>query len=275
MPPPFSVEEIDPRTYNPNVYYSALDAEQQRRSMNAIAKMKRNGKKLSSSRSAKRINYSLADLEAKLYTSQNQNGEENNAIDKPESEKANKFTETELIRSKRRFMELDTENIKDISDVPMLLSTTSGISRDRIDNVTTSLSNTNDSSTTSGLVVNDRVSSNNRFEIPTSVFMSYKSTKLPKIHDERKKSTTRNAALRKAMTSKRKLHTYLETMDQITRSVIFHNVYHKKYFKVLPLITICSICGGYDSISNCVACGDKICSVNCFKVHNETRCTGR
>lgn len=275
MPRPFSVEEIDPRTYNPNVYYSALDAEQQRKSQNAIAKMKKNGKKLSSSRSSKRINYSLADLEAKLYTSQNQNGEENNSLDKSQSERANKFTEMELIRSKRRFMELDTENIKDISDVPMLLSTTSGISRDRIDNITTSLSNTGESGTASGSGASGRGSANIRFEIPPSLLMSYRSTKLPKTQDQKKKSTTRSIALRKVMTSKRKLHTYLETMDHITRSVIYHNVYNKKYFKVLPLITICSICGGYDSLSNCVACSDKICSVHCFKVHNETRCTGR
>ncbi|KAL3230253.1 Vacuolar protein sorting-associated protein 71 [Nakaseomyces bracarensis] len=272
MPRPFSVQEINPKTYNPNIYYSALDAEQQRKSQNAISKNKKNAKKLSSSRSAKRINYSLADLEAKLYTSQNRNGED---IDKSQTEKINKFTETELIRSKRRFMELDTENIKDISDVPMLLSTTSGITRDRIDNVTTALSSTADGNGASGSSTSARGSSNIRFEIPSSVYMSYKSTKLPKSQDQRKKSSTRTIALRKTMSSKRKLHTYLDTLDQVSKSVIFHNVYNKKYFKVLPLITICSICGGYDSLSNCVACGDKICSVNCFKVHNETRCTGR
>ncbi|CAG61178.1 uncharacterized protein GVI51_J11627 [Nakaseomyces glabratus] len=271
MPRPFSVQEIDPRTYNPNIYYSALDAEQQRRSQNAM-KRKKNSNKITSSRNAKRINYSLADLEARLYTAQNK---ENSNEDKSSAEKTNKFSETELIQSKRRFMELDTENIKDIGDVPTLLSSVSGIPRDRIDSVTTAITNAGDQ--TNNSVSAGRGSSNNRFEINSSVFMSYRSTKPPKSKDQAKKksSTNRQLILRKVLTSKRKLHTYLDTLDHVNRSIILHNVYNKKYFKVLPLITICSICGGYDSLSNCVACGDKICSVSCYRTHNETRCTGR
>lgn len=243
------VEEINKKTYDPSVYYTSLDSHAPSHSKS------RANKSLASSRSSKRVNYSLADLENKLYT-QKQDANDNSG-QSGESSILDKFTQQEIIQSKKRYMELDTENQKELVDVPSLLSAITGINRNKIDTT-----NSNPSS----------ARQKNKIEIPKTIHLSYRSTKPPV---PKRKNTNRIVALKKTLSSRRPLQSYLETLDQVNKSIIYHNVANKKYFKVLPVITICSVCGGYDSISSCVQCGNKICSLRCFNLHNETRCLHR
>ncbi|CCD26871.1 Vps71p NDAI_0I03030 [Naumovozyma dairenensis CBS 421] len=263
------VEEIDKKTYNPNVYFTSADP--QSRSSRVNSKRKSSLSSGGSSRSMKRVNYSLADMESKLYTknpddnhSTNDNSN-SNSNDKLNKDMLNKFTQQEIIQSKRRFMELDTENVKDLFEIPTLLSSITGINKDNIGSNSTTIQNT----TTNGSLSR---TNKNKFELPKNFHLNYRSTRLPK---PKRKNTHRLVALKKTLTSKRPLNTYLDTLNQVDRSIILNNVYNKKYFKVLPLITICSICGGYNSISSCVKCSNKICSLRCYRLHNETRCIHR
>lgn len=251
------VEEIDKRTYDPNVYYTSADP--QTRSFRV---KKKNNSAQSNFRSVKRVNYSLSDLEAKLYTQQDSSqSQQELGINKGSTKYVlDRFSQQEIMQSKRRFMELNTENLNDLSEIPSLMSSLTGVNRDKINSDTTTVSQTSSDSTSRA---------RNKFEIPKGLQLSYRSTKKPK---PAKKNTNRIVALKKILISKRQLHTYLDTLSQIDRSVILHNVYNKKYFKVLPLITTCSICGGYNSISSCVKCSDKICSLKCYRMHNEARC---
>lgn len=155
------------------------------------------------------------------------------------------------------------ENQKDILEVPSLLSAMTGINRNKID-ASNSLNAEGDTSSS--------VRHKNKIEVPRTISLSYRSTKPPV---PKRKNTNRIVALKKTLSSKRTLQSYLDTLDQVNRSIIYHNVSNKKFFKVLPVITICSVCGGYDSISSCVHCGSKICSLKCFNLHNETRCIHR
>lgn len=248
---PDLVEEINWKSYNPNVYFTSLEGPSAR--SNRVNKNK--NASISSSRSTKRINYSLADLEAKLYTTSNsnENGSENDTSSSGHTI-SDKYSQSQIIQSKKRFMELDTENVNEQSEVPSLLSTLTGINRDKIES---------SSGTGSGR-------SKNKFDIPKNLDLSYNSTKLPA---QKRKNTNRIVAVKKILSSKRSLQSFVETLDNVNKHVIFNNVYNKKFFKVLPFITICSVCGGTEGISGCVSCGEKICSVNCFKLHNETRCT--
>ncbi|AQZ16713.1 VPS71 (YML041C) [Zygosaccharomyces parabailii] len=251
MPP--TVEEINKKTYNPNVYYTSLDP-QSSSYRNKITKNNKLSSSLSTSRSTKRVNYSLADLEHKLYT-QRQDGDENEETSNNPSV-LDKFTQQEIIKSKKRHMELDTENQCDLTDVPAMLSSITGIKRDKIES--------------SGGAGTTRTK--NKFEMPKNIQLSYRSTKPPV---PKKKNTNRIVALKKTLSSRRPLQSYLDTLDQVNKSIIYHNVTNKKFFKVLPVITVCSVCGGYSSISSCVQCGSKICSLRCFNLHNETRCIHR
>ncbi|CAL9729657.1 vacuolar protein sorting-associated protein 71 [Monosporozyma unispora] len=262
---PRLVEEIDKRTYNPNIYYTSLDP--QTRSYRAKKKVSKTTPS-SQFRSVKRVNYSLADMEAKLYQQQSNNNttatDESTVFKTSTKEALQKFTPQQILQSKRRFMELDTENVQDLSEIPTLLSSITGMNKDKVDSNTTTISHFN----------GDLNLRSNRYkvDIPNSVLVSYRSTKPPK---PKKKNTNRQVALKKILTVRRPFHVYVDSMNQADRSMILQNVYNKKYFKVLPLMTICSICGGFDSISGCVKCGDKICSLNCFNLHNETRCIHR
>ncbi|CCE89707.1 Vps71p TDEL_0A03750 [Torulaspora delbrueckii] len=243
------VEEINKKTYDPSVYYTSLDSQTSSHARSKVSKS------LGSSRSSKRVNYSLADLENKLYTQKQDAADDSNQS--RDSTILDKFTQQEIIQSKKRYMELDTENQKELVDVPSLLSAITGINRNKIDT-----GNSNPSS----------VRQKNKIEIPKTIHLSYRSTKPPV---PKRKNTNRVVALKKTLSSRRPLQSYLETLDQVNKSIIYHNVANKKYFKVLPVITICSVCGGYDSISSCVQCGNKICSLRCFNLHNETRCIHR
>lgn len=257
------VEEIDKRHYNPNIYYTSLDPSA--RSFRSKTKI---GKNITNSqfRSVKRVNYSLADMEAKLYTKKDDetHGDENIEYNASTKEAMSKFTPQQIIQSKRRFMELDTENVQDLVDIPTLLSAISGMNKDKIDSNTTTISHFNQDSSSR--------TNRNKIDIPSNLIVSYRSTKPPK---PKKKNTNRIVALKKVLLSKRSLHTYFDTMNQVERKCVLENVYNKKYFKVLPLITICSICGACDSLTGCVSCQDKICSLKCFNIHNETRCVNR
>ncbi|CAR28028.1 hypothetical protein ZYGR_0N05160 [Zygosaccharomyces rouxii] len=252
---PRQVEVIDKRTYDPNVYYTSLDP-QSSSYRNKITKNNRLSSSLNTSRSTKRVNYSLADLETKLYTTKQDDNDNQQDVNANGGNPTvmDKFTQQEIIKSKRRHMELDTENQSDLSDVPMMLSALTGIKRDKIE------SN------------GGAIRSKNKFEMPKNIHLSYRSTKPP---PPRRKNTNRVVALKKTLSSRRPLQNYWDTLDQVNKSIIYHNVTNKKFFKVLPFITICSVCGGYDSISSCVQCGSKICSLRCFNLHNETRCLHR
>ncbi|QLG72769.1 hypothetical protein HG535_0D04780 [Zygotorulaspora mrakii] len=249
------VEEIDKRTYDPNVYFTSHDPASLSRSRSRVSKPN------ASSRSTKRINYSLADLENKLF---NQQREPNNESSNPGHNDTNlnmldKFTQKEVLQSKKRCLELDMENQKDIVEVPSLLSTITGVDRNKIE-------------VSSGSNGTGVIRHKNKIEVPKNIHLSYRSTKPPV---PKRKNTNRIVALKKTLSSRRTLQSYLETLDQVNRSIIYHNVSNKKFLKVLPVITICSVCGGYDSISSCVHCGSKICSLRCFNLHNETRCIHR
>lgn len=254
------VEEINKKTYDPNVYYTSSDLEHS--SSRFKSKVT---KSLTSSRSTKRVNYSLADLENKLYT-QKQDLDDANPSNTSNDTGLNildKFTQQEIIQSKKRYMELDTENQNDIIDVPSLLSAMTGLNRNKIDSTNGNSGNSGSSSS---------VRNKSKLEIPKNIGVSYRSTKPP---TPKRKNTNRIVALKKTLSSRRPLQSYLDTLDQVNKSIIYHNVSNKKFFKVLPVITICSVCGGYDSISSCVQCGSKICSLSCFNLHNETRCIHR
>lgn len=265
------VEEIDKRTYDPLIYRTSIHGEG--RSNRRQDHRNKNG--VGGARSqARRINYSLADMEARLYTQQLSEGDGavlqsngNGVVDTGMFE--NRFTEQEWLQSARRCLELDTENIGQWSESSVLLSGITGVPRDRIESMTASMAK---STSHPGLTGGPGGSSHARFEVPPSVGLSYKSTKPP---PKKRKNTNRIISLKKVLSSRRSLSAYLDTLDQINRSVILRNVYNKKFFKVLPLITVCSICGGYESLSSCVNCQDKICSLKCYNVHNETRCTSR
>ncbi|QLQ78279.1 hypothetical protein HG537_0A05260 [Torulaspora globosa] len=246
------VEEINKKTYDPNVYYTSLDSQV---ASHARTKVNKNSNVY---RSTKRINYSLADLESKLYT-QRQDVEDSSASN--QGSILDKYTQQQIIQSKKRCMELDTENQKDLIDVPSLLGAITGIHRNRID--------TGGATAAGG---GSSIRHKNKIEIPKNIHLTYRSTKPPM---PKRKYTNRVVALKKTLSSKRSLQSYLETLDQVNKSIIYHNVTNKKFFKVLPVITICSVCGGYDSISSCIHCGSKICSLRCFNLHNETRCVHR
>lgn len=246
------VEEINKKTYDPNVYYTSLD------SRNASHARSKVNKSSSAYRSTKRVNYSLADLENKLYA-QRQDTEDTS--DTSETPIQDRYTQQQIIQSKKRYMELDTENQKDLVDVPSLLSAITGINRNRIDSASNTAGNGGSS-----------IRHKNKIEIPKNIHLTYRSTKPPV---PKRKNTNRIVALKKTLSSRRSLQSYLDTLDQVNKSIIYHNVINKKFFKVLPVITICSVCGGYDSISSCVQCGSKICSLRCFNLHNETRCVHR
>lgn len=247
------MEEINKKTYNPNVYYTTLDP-QSSSYRNKITKNNKLSSSLSTSRSTKRVNYSLADLEHKLYTQRQDVNDNEETSNNPSV--LDKFTQQEIIKSKKHHMELDTENQCDLTDVPAMLSSITGIKRDKIES--------------SGGAGTTRTK--NKFEMPKNIQLSYRSTKPPV---PKRKNTNRIVALKKTLSSRRPLQSYLDTLDQVNKSIIYHNVTNKKFFKVLPVITVCSVCGGYSSISSCVQCGSKICSLRCFNLHNETRCIHR
>ena len=265
------VEEIDKKTYNPNLYYTSADP--QTRSYRTKPK-NHNANIHSQFRSVKRVNYSLADLEARLYSRPDESQQQKNTVSEHDSiveggttkGYLDRFTQQQIIQSKRRFMELNTENYGDLSDLPTLLSSLTGMNEGKIELNSTSLSR--GAVEASGSSRSSRV----KFEIPRDVSELYDSTKPRKMQ---RKSTGRAAAVKKILSSKRQLHTYLDTLSEVDRSVILRNVYNKKYFRVLPLITVCSICGACRSISSCIRCGDKICSLKCYRIHNDTRCTRR
>ncbi|EDO14865.1 hypothetical protein Kpol_363p5 [Vanderwaltozyma polyspora DSM 70294] len=246
------VEEINWRTYNPNVYFTSIDGPSTR--SNRVSKKTANA---SASRSTKRVNYSLADLEARLYTASNENedGKDNDQTSSNSGMLAEKYTEAQIIQSKKRFMELDTENFSEQSEVPGLLSSLTGISKDNIESSSGGGSN---------------IRHKNKFDIPKNLDLSYRSTKPT---STKRKNTNRIVALKKILTSRRTFQSYADTLDKVNKQIIFNNVYNKKFLKVLPLIIICSVCGGTNGISGCVSCGDKLCSVGCFKLHNDTRCS--
>lgn len=254
------VEEINLKSYNPDVYFTSVNASGPS-GRNRITKTTA----ASGVRNNKRVNYSLSDLEAKIYAQKNGGSSDvftSSAITTTSSA-LDRYSTQELLRSRKRFMELDTENVQDIKDVPYLMSSVTGISKDRIDSSSGSGSGTAGSS-------NVNRSHRNKFELPKNIELMYRSTKPPAV---KKKSTNRIVALKKTLSSRRPLTSYLDALDQANRSIIYNNVYNKKFFKVLPVITICSICGGYNSISGCVRCGSKVCSLRCFNLHNDTRCT--
>ncbi|CAR24744.1 Vps71p [Lachancea thermotolerans CBS 6340] len=254
------VEEINWKSYNPDVYFTSVNAAGPS-GRNRITKTTA----ASGVRNNKRVNYSLPDLEAKIYAQRNGSNSEasNSSAITTTSSALDRYTPEELLKSRKRFMELDTENVLDIKDVSYLMSSVTGISKDRIDS-------SSGSNSSGGASSNVNRSHRNKFELPKNMELMYRSTKPPV---PKKKNTNRVVALKKTLSSRRPLTSYLDALDQVNRSIIFNNVYNKKFFKVLPVITICSICGGYNSISGCVRCGNKICSLRCFNLHNEARCT--
>ncbi|SCU88819.1 LANO_0D03158g1_1 [Lachancea nothofagi CBS 11611] len=253
------VEEINSKTHSSDVYFTSVNAAGPS-GRNRITKTTT----ASGVRNNKRVNYSLSDLEAKIYAQKNGNegDSQNSNFITTTNTALERYSPQELLKSRRRFMELDTENVQDIKDVSYLMSSVTGISKDRIDS-------SSGSGSGGGSTPNVNRSSRNKFELPKNMELMYRSTKPPVV---KKKNTNRVVALKKTLASKRPLTSYLDALDQVNRSIIYHNVYNKKFFKVLPVITICSICGGYNSISGCVNCGNKICSLRCFNLHNDTRC---
>lgn len=259
------VEEINWRTYNPDVYFTSVNAAAPSSSKNRITKTTTS----SGSRNNRRVNYSLADLEAKMYGQKSGKEEDPNTATTSmttTNSVLDRYTQQELLKSNKRFMELDTENFQDVKDVSHLMSSVTGINKDRIDATSTGAA----SSAATVATSNVNRSNRNKFELPKNVHMMYRSTKPP---IPKRKNTNRIVALKKVLSSRRPLTSYLDTLGQMNRSIIYNNVYNKNFFKVLPVITICSICGGYKGISSCVQCGNKICSLRCFNLHNETRCT--
>ncbi|SCU95133.1 LADA_0G13740g1_1 [Lachancea dasiensis] len=254
------VEEINLKTHSPDVYFTSVNAAGPS-GRNRITKTTT----ASGARNNKRVNYSLSDLEAKIYAQKGSTDAEpqNSSFITTTSTALERYTPQELLKSRRRFMELDSENPQDIKDVAYLMSSVTGISKDRIDASSGSGQGT-------GSTSNVNRPGRNKFELPKNMELMYRSTKPPAV---KKKNTNRIVALKKTLASKRPLTSYLDALDQVNRSIVFHNVYNKKFFKVLPVITVCSICGGYNSISGCVNCGNKVCSLRCFNLHNDTRCT--
>ncbi|AAS50489.1 AAR123Cp [Eremothecium gossypii ATCC 10895] len=254
------VEEINLKTYDPDVYFTSIHARTSS-ARNRIPKSLSTGSE--TNRPNRRVNYSLADLENRIY---NQRGSSQGAddTDKADSYSAERYTQAELLKSNKRFMELDTENFGDARDVPYLMSALTGINKDRIDQAATGIS---------GGAVPTQSSSNrarNKFELPKNMQMMYRCTRPP---IPKRKNTNRIVALKKTLSSRRPLSSYLDALDHVNRSIIYNNVYNKKFTKVLPVVTVCSICGGYRSLSSCVKCMDKICSLKCYTLHNETRCS--
>ncbi|CAH02683.1 Vps71p [Kluyveromyces lactis] len=245
-----SVEEINVRTYNPNIYFSSL---------NQTHQSARVSKQSQTSARNKRVNYSLADLEAKIYNQPK--GSDKDDINQLTG--SDKHALPDLLRSNKRFMELDTENYQDLREVTTLLSNITGLNKDKIDQTSTGILSEQQSGSGSS---RQRMA---KFDLPKSMNLLYKSSKPPR---KSKKSSNRISALRKVLSSRRSLHSYLETLDQVNHTLIYSNVQNKKFFRVLPMIVTCSMCGGYSSISNCVVCNDKICSLRCYELHSETRC---
>ncbi|CCH58475.1 hypothetical protein TBLA_0A06830 [Henningerozyma blattae CBS 6284] len=265
------VEEINLKTYDPNVYFTSQLETTRRVS-------KQNSSNVSTSRSIKRVNYSLADLENKLYqtneTTQASTGDNTynkNIItsDDPTTDSSlymGRYNQNEVIISNYRCMQLDLENTNNQGDLPSLLSSITNTPRDQIESITNSISNN----------TNTLKRNNITIDIPKNIQLSYKSTKpIKPTHAKQKRNSNRHIALKKVLNAKRSLYSYVEGLDMINKKIIFMNTYNKRYFKLLYNLNICSICGNYKNISSCVSCGDKICSLNCFNTHNETRCSKR
>lgn len=252
------VEEINPNTYNPNIYYSSLDP-----SLRSSSRVNKKTNVATTSRSIKRVNYSLADLEAKLYQQESQPDQQSTTGTIDNSKKSggvylDKFSQQELIQSNRRFMELDCENTSSQFEIPLLMSSITGIPRDKIESASTSHAR--------------KETSSFKMEIPKNIQLMYNSTKPAQ---QKRKNTNRLVALKRVLAAKRPLHSYVETLDLIDKSIIYRNVYNRKYFKVLPNVIICSMCGGVEGLAGCVKCGEKVCSISCSTLHNETRCALR
>lgn len=256
------VEEINRKTYNPTIYYTSINAA---RTFPHHSRVFKSASSSGSNRSNKRINYSLANLKNRLYN-QNKTGTSESSDDetKQNDSSFDSYSQLRLFKSNKRFMELNTENPQDLCDVPHLVSILTGICSDRVD-----LPNT----ATKPGAMSGRVSVNrarNKLELPKNIQLMFRCTRPP---IPKRKNTNRIIALKKTLSSRRPLSSYLDALDDLNRNIIYSNVYNKKFTKVLPVITVCSICGGYKSISSCVRCADKICSLRCFNLHNETRCS--
>ncbi|KAL6940726.1 hypothetical protein ACO0QE_004639 [Hanseniaspora vineae] len=270
------IEEIDRKTYNPNVYFSSADNFR----VNKRAFKKTEG---GSRLGKKKINYSLADMETQIYqrsqAGHETGGTEDGVGTSGASVSANngnlggkvssQVSERQMLQSEKRFFELDTENTSDLKYVPQLLSSLTGINKDKLIDSSASLSQ-------------QRVSK--RFEMPKNIKLLYKCTKPPdnllkksKVHNNRSVNTNKNKTtlMKKILSSKRSLSSYIEGLDRLNFKIIFKNVYNKRFFKVLRLMNICSNCGNSSNLSQCIKCHGKICnSVNCYILHGETRCDG-
>lgn len=270
------IEEIDRKSYNSNVYFSSADSfKVSKRAFNKSAGSSRLGKK--------KINYSLADMETQIYQrsqAENETGESEDGASINKTNVAgnrgnaggkltNQASERQMLQSEKRFFELDTENASDFKYVPQLLSSLTGINKDKLMDSSVSLSQ-------------QRVSK--RFEMPKNIKLLYKCTMPPtdllrksKIHSNRSENTNKSKAtlIKKILSSKRSLSSYIEGLDRLNFKIIFKNVYNKRFFKVLRLMNICSNCGNSSNLSQCKKCHGKICnSVNCYILHSETRCDG-
>ena len=139
------VEEIDKKTYNPDIYFTSLDPQARRYTSKKINKQGT----ISTSRPVKRINYSLADLEARLYTSRSEG--DGNSISRQDDRNSKnshsfeeRYTQQEILQSDRRFMELNTENFSDLPNVPTLLVISQAYHEIVIESTTKPISQTSD-----------------------------------------------------------------------------------------------------------------------------------
>ncbi|KAH3900317.1 related to Vacuolar protein sorting-associated protein 71 [Saccharomycodes ludwigii] len=308
------IEEINKKTYDPNLYFSSLESSNYGRVSKRHSNDKNNEQK--NSRQAKRINYSLAGMEAQIYNKRN-NETDNDSYDDVENQateaKNNSYNLQNVLSSNRRFLELDTENYSDIKYVPQLLSALTGLSRDQIDNKTsltlgngrdgTTIHNSNftilnsNSNERGGISESKRLIAK-KYDIPKNLHLLYNCTKPSTLfltnttksdtlsvnvdNNRKKRKNTRgpginnsksSPSLKRILISKRTLYSYLDGLDRLNFKIICSNVYNKKYFKVLSLMHICSICGDNNNLSQCKLCQTKICSkLKCYELHMETRC---
>jgi len=85
-----------------------------------------------------------------------------------------------------------------------------------------------------------------------------------------------SSQIKKILSSRKQLNNYFDEDDK-NASILLNNIISKKkkfknYQFIVPNKKLCSICGD-NSSGSCVRCNQRICSVKCSTIHNETRCT--
>ncbi|ODV62209.1 Vps71p ASCRUDRAFT_69033 [Ascoidea rubescens DSM 1968] len=241
------VEEIS-RGSDPNIYFSS--------SINLKYTSSHRYKKFSTSNSRKRFKPGAYNLQNLQLQNENENekilsGIDNNNENKNEEVNYNEFENLiEERQSNKRLQELNKENYNESSfklELPK-----------------------------SGLNISFK--NFNKSSYPNFDLMSYSNqVKNQDQYQTKKVRQGLTANTRKILSSRKTLSNYIDEEDSPEiKKLLFDeknsSIYPKRNFYNLPGKKLCSICGS-SAMTKCVKCNSRYCSVKCYDVHNETRCS--